>query len=120
MSVNLKQDDGSHDGYPRGGTVVLSDPAHSDGIGRYSQAGSDTVTFWADPTCEGLEAAAARFKNHSFRPHTHGGLMIGLIDSGTKSFLRQRTTFVAEPRSISIVNAGDLHTGSRAHGDELR
>jgi AraC-like DNA-binding protein len=120
MSVNLKQDDGSPDDYLKGEPVVLSDPAHSDGFDRPRQPTSDTVTFWADPSCGGLEAAAARFKNHSFRPHTHGGLMIGLIDSGTKSFMRQRTQFVAEPGSISIVNAGDLHTGSRAQGDELR
>jgi AraC-like DNA-binding protein len=120
MRVALKQNDGSRDGYPRGNTVVLSDPAHRGDADRLRQTPSDTVTFWADPSCGGLEAAAARFKNHSFRPHTHGGLMIGLIDHGTKSFLRQRTQFVAEPGSISIVNAGDLHTGSRAQGEELR
>jgi AraC-like DNA-binding protein len=46
--------------------------------------------------------------------------MIGLIDAGTKSFMRERTRFMAGPSSISIVNAGDLHTGSRAAGEELR
>lgn len=111
MSGGLKQEQ-TRDGYLSGETVVLSDPAH--------RPLSDTVTFWADPSCEGLEAAAARFKRHAFRPHTHDGLMIGLIDSGTKSFMRQRSQFVAEPGSISVVNAGDLHTGQRAHGDELR
>lgn len=96
----------------------MSDPAQSDDPHR--PAPSDTVTFWTDPNCEGLEAAAARFKYHSFHPHTHDGLMIGLIDTGTKSFLRQRTQFLAGPGAISVVNAGDLHTGCRAHGDELR
>ena len=78
------------------------------------------MTFWYDPVCKGLEAAAARFKKHSFRPHTHDGLMIGLIDHGVKSFVRERSEFFAEPGSISLVNAGDLHTGQRADGDELR
>jgi AraC-like DNA-binding protein len=120
MGVNLKQDAGSANGYLRGDTVVLSDPARPNGVHSMGQAPSDTVTFWADPSCEGLEAAAARFKKHCFRPHTHDGLMIGLIDFGAKSFMRQRSQYVAEPGSISVVNAGDLHTGSRAHGEELR
>jgi len=46
--------------------------------------------------------------------------MIGLIDAGTKSFMRERKRFFAESGSISVVNAGELHTGSRAEGDELR
>ena len=96
----------------------MSDPAHPHGPARGRP--SDTVTFWHDPACEGLQAAAARFKQHSFRPHTHDGLMIGLIDHGVKSFLRERSEFFAEPGSISVVNAGDLHTGQRADGEELR
>ncbi|MDB5496165.1 MAG: Transcriptional regulator, AraC family [Phenylobacterium sp.] len=98
----------------------MSDLAHANGLGDARQTPSDSVTFWRDPGCEGLEAAAARFRNHSFKPHTHDGLMIGLIDTGAKSFMRERRRFIAEPGSISIVNAGDLHTGSRAEGEQLR
>ena len=43
--------------------------------------------------------------------------MLGLIDAGAKAFLRETRGFIAEPGSISIVNPGDLHTGSRADGD---
>ncbi|CAH1665158.1 AraC family transcriptional regulator [Chelatococcus asaccharovorans] len=105
--------------YDAGTTVVLSDPA--DRLDeRLSPAQTDRVTFWMDPSYDGLQAAAARFRNHCFRPHTHDGLMIGLIDAGSKSFMRERKQFVANPGAISVVNAGDLHTGSRAEGDELK
>jgi AraC-like DNA-binding protein len=117
MNVDLKESGVSRHGYQRGDTVVLSDPAHRHGTSR--ERPSDTVTFWHDSACEGLEAAAARFKKHSFRPHTHDVLMIGLIDHGVKSFIRERSEFFAETGSISVVNAGDLHTGQRADGDEL-
>ncbi len=46
--------------------------------------------------------------------------MLGLIDAGAKAFLRETRGFIAEPGSISIVNPGDLHTGSRADGEHLR
>lgn len=106
--------------YRPGNTVVLSDPADLMDGNHFHPGSSDRVTFWTDPSCEGLQAAAARFRNHCFRPHTHDGLMIGLIDAGSKTFMREGKRFVAAPGTISVVNAGDLHTGSRAKGDELK
>ena len=116
----MKKSEQPREEYRKADRVVLSDPAQRDGTAARSKAQHDCVTFWRDPSCEGLEAAATRLRNHCFRPHTHDNLMIGLIDVGTKFFMRGRTRNWAAPGSISVVNAGDLHTGSRARGDELR
>lgn len=117
---SLKKSEQSREEYRKADRVVLSDPAQLDGSATDTRPRHDSVTFWADPSCDGLEAAATWLRNHCFRPHTHDSLMIGLIDVGTKFFMRGRSRYWAAPGSISIVNAGDLHTGCRARGDELR
>lgn len=106
--------------YGEGKVAVLSDPALRRPRGRAREARSDVVRFWSDGAGTGLDVAAARFVHHAFRPHTHDQLMLGLIDRGTKSFRRERARFLAGPGAISVVNPGDLHTGSRALGHELR
>ena len=62
---------------------------------------------------------SARFVHHSFAPHTHDELMIGIIHAGVKAFRRGRTTQFAAPRSLSVVNPGEMHTGEREQGNEL-
>lgn len=76
------------------------------------------MRFWAGPN--GIVAAAARFVKHRFRPHTHDDLMLGLIEAGTKTFIRERDRHVAHTGAISIVNPGEVHTGERSAGEELR
>lgn len=91
--------------------IVLSDPAER-------HPSPDRVLFW--PEREGVSVTAARFVRHRFRPHTHDTLMIGLIEAGTKGFARERAAHVAGPGSISVVNPGEMHTGQRLSGQELR
>ncbi|MGX8013654.1 AraC family transcriptional regulator [Mesorhizobium sp. ORM8.1] len=67
----------------------------------------------------GIDLMSARFVRHSFAPHTHDELMIGIIHAGVKSFRRGRSREYAAPGSISVVNAGEMHTGEREHGSEL-
>lgn len=104
----------------RARTVVLSDPAAPTRHRPCRTQTPDAVRFWADDACGGIEATYARLVRHRFRPHTHDGLMLGLIEAGTKAFARERATHVAAPGSVSVVNPGDLHTGRRADGEELR
>ena len=101
-------------------TIVLSDPAAEKArVGEDPRM--DTVRLWtSDIYGGGVEATANHFVRHSFRPHTHDTLMLGLMESGTKRFARERRTYFATPGTISIVNPGDLHTGERAAGTELR
>jgi AraC-like DNA-binding protein len=91
--------------------AVLSDPAED-------PRSVDRVRFW--PMRDGVMAASARFVRHRFRPHTHDVLMLGLIEAGTKGFARERASYVAGPGSISLVNPGEMHTGERLSGQELR
>lgn len=100
-----------------GGEAVLSDPA----VAAHGLYGGlrDGVRVWRQGAC-GAMATAARFVRHRFRPHTHDTFMFGLIESGAKEFQRGRATYLAAPQSVSVVNPGDLHTGRRAAGAELR
>lgn len=102
-------------------TLVLSDAAAGLVGTSAPEVRPDTVRLWtSDIYGGGVEATTNRFVRHRFRPHTHDTLMLGLIDSGTKSFARERECHFAPPGSVSLVNPGELHTGERLEGAELR
>jgi AraC-like DNA-binding protein len=79
----------------------------------------DKATFRTAPMFGGIDLMSARFVRHSFAPHSHDELMIGVIHAGVKSFRRGRSREFAAPGSISVVNPGEMHTGEREHGSEL-
>jgi AraC-like DNA-binding protein len=97
-------------GLRRSGQDFLSDPALP----------RDRAQLWANPILGGVEVTCCRFIHHCFARHTHDRLMIGLIEAGAKSFARTRTQHLVGAGEISIVNAGEMHTGSRASEEELR
>ncbi len=67
----------------------------------------------------GIDPMAARFVRHSFAPHSHDELMIGVMHAGVKSFRRGRSRAFAAPGSLSVVNPGEMHTGELIYGSEL-
>jgi AraC-like DNA-binding protein len=67
----------------------------------------------------GINLMTARFVKHSFAPHSHDELMIGVMHAGVKSFRRGRSREHAPPGTLSVVNPGEMHTGELAYGDEL-
>ena len=79
----------------------------------------DRATFRSSRMFGGIDMMSARFVHHSFAPHSHDELMIGVIHAGVKSFRRGRSVQYAAPGSLSVVNAGEMHTGERKHGREL-
>lgn len=79
----------------------------------------DRATFRRTGVFGGFELMSARFVHHSFAPHTHDELMIGVIHAGVKAFRRGKTMQFASPGSLSVVNPGEMHTGEREHGREL-
>lgn len=79
----------------------------------------DKATFFTSAMFGGIELMSARFVRHSFAPHTHDELMIGIIQAGVKSFRRGRSREYAAPGCLSVVNAGEMHTGEREQGAEL-
>jgi AraC-like DNA-binding protein len=80
----------------------------------------DRAIFRSSPVFGGVDLMSARFVWHSFAPHTHDELMIGVIHAGVKSFRHGKTRAYASPGTLSVVNAGEMHTGQREHGGELR
>jgi AraC-like DNA-binding protein len=79
----------------------------------------DRATFRNSPMFGGIDLMSARFARHSFAPHSHDELMIGVIHAGVKSFRCGRTRESAGPGSLSVVNPGEMHTGELKHGREL-
>jgi AraC-like DNA-binding protein len=79
----------------------------------------DRATFRSSRMFGGIDLMSARFVQHRFAPHSHDELMIGVIHAGVKSFRRGRALEHAAPGSLSVVNAGEMHTGEREHGREL-
>ncbi len=79
----------------------------------------DRATFHHSGIFGGIDLMAARFVRHSFAPHSHDELMIGVIRSGVKAFQHGRTRQLAAAGSLSVVNPGEMHTGEREAGNEL-
>ncbi|MBG1233813.1 helix-turn-helix transcriptional regulator [Aestuariivirga litoralis] len=79
----------------------------------------DRATFRKTGMFGGFDVMSARFVHHSFAPHTHDELMIGVIHAGVKAFRRGRATQFAAPGNLSVVNPGEMHTGEREQGTEL-
>lgn len=79
----------------------------------------DRATFRSSPMFGGIDLMSARFVRHSFAPHSHDELMIGVMHAGVKSFRCGRSREFAAPGSLSVVNPGEMHTGEREHGREL-
>jgi hypothetical protein len=67
----------------------------------------------------GIDLMSARFMRHSFAPHSHDELMIGVMHAGVKSFRCGSSREHAAPGNLVVVNPGEMHTGEREHGREL-
>jgi AraC-like DNA-binding protein len=79
----------------------------------------DRATFRSSPMFGGIDLMSARFVRHSFAPHSHDELMIGVMRAGVKSFRCGRSREYAAPGNLVVVNPGEMHTGEREHGREL-
>ena len=79
----------------------------------------DRATFCRSRMFGGIDLMSARFVRHSFAPHSHDELMIGVMHAGVKSFRRGRSREYAAPGTLSVVNPGEMHTGELEHGNEL-
>jgi AraC-like DNA-binding protein len=79
----------------------------------------DRATFRRSQMFGGIDLMSARFVRHSFAPHSHDELMIGVIHAGVKSFRRGKSREYAAPGTLSVVNPGEMHTGELEHGREL-
>ncbi|MTV11813.1 MULTISPECIES: AraC family transcriptional regulator [Bradyrhizobium] len=79
----------------------------------------DRATFRSSRMFGGIDVMSARFVRHSFAPHSHDELMIGVMHAGVKSFRCGNTRETAAPGNLVVVNPGEMHTGERKQGREL-
>ena len=79
----------------------------------------DRAVFRKSGMFGGIDLMSARFVQHSFSPHSHDDLMIGVIHAGVKAFQCGNARQYAAPGSVSVVNPGEIHTGQREYGAEL-
>ncbi|WP_262047416.1 helix-turn-helix transcriptional regulator [Bradyrhizobium sp. Bra78] len=79
----------------------------------------DRATFRSSPMFGGIDLMSARFVRHSFAPHSHDELMIGVMHAGVKSFRCGSARAHAAPGDLVVVNPGEMHTGERERGREL-
>lgn len=85
----------------------------------YVESSIDRAAFRRSRMFGGIDLMSAKFVGHSFAPHSHDELMIGVIHAGVKSFRCGRSREHAAPGTLTVVNPGEMHTGELAHGPEL-
>ena len=70
--------------------------------------------YYYKPELHNLEALHARFVEHRFPPHVHDYYVIGYIESGVQSYIRNKTRQITPAGHVGIVNPGEVHTGEAA------
>jgi len=79
----------------------------------------DRAEFRRSAMFGGIDLMSARFVRHSFAPHSHDELMIGVMHAGVKAFRHGRSREYAATGNLLVVNPGEMHTGELAQGPEL-
>lgn len=62
----------------------------------------------------GLETLYADYQSQTFSKHVHEGYCINLIETGAQHFYRSGSNHLAPQNSIVLVNADEVHDGSKA------
>jgi len=79
----------------------------------------DRARFRRMPGFAGVDVMDASFRDHHFPPHTHDGLMLGIMREGAMRFMREGRANTIGPGGITVINPGDVHTGGRCGGERL-
>ena len=73
----------------------------------------DRARFRRMPGFASVDLMDASFRDHHFTPHTHEGLMLGIMRFGFMRFMREGRAHTVGPGGITVINPGDVHTGGR-------
>lgn len=76
-----------------------------------TQEAAEEVEFWRSGELRGLELLRATYVRHSFAPHTHETLVVGVIERGVETYRFRGRLQVATPGQIILVPPGEVHTG---------
>ena len=76
-------------------------------------AGEATNFFSVSPAAP-LECLSARFRSHSYVPHTHDSFVVGTIIAGCETFLIDGSRYYAGPGDLCLIAPGVVHDGRPA------
>lgn len=74
--------------------------------------------FWRLPELAGIEFLHARYETHTFSPHVHEELVIGVTEGGAGYFATNGRDHIATRRSLVIFNPDEPHHGGVVEGRE--
>lgn len=70
----------------------------------------EAARFWRVPEGD-TEVLLARFRRHSFAPHTHDRYVFGVITGGVEGFHSGGARHFATPGTLALVHPGEVHDG---------
>jgi AraC-like DNA-binding protein len=73
----------------------------------------EATRFWRVPEGD-TEVLLARFRRHSFAPHTHDRYVFGVITDGVEGFHARGARHFATPGNLALVHPGEVHDGYAA------
>ncbi len=76
----------------------------------------EATRFWRVPEGD-TEVLLARFRRHSFAPHTHDRYVFGVITGGVEGFHARGARHFAMPGNLAIIHPGEVHDGYAAADD---
>jgi AraC-like DNA-binding protein len=87
---------------------------HSDqqNASNFDQLGTgDWARFWRDGRFDNMECLHARFRNHSFAPHTHDTYVVGVLVDGIEEFFCRGAVHRAGAGAVLLINPLEVHDG---------
>lgn len=81
--------------------------------GKTTAAGSETVRYRTCAALGDLELLRGTFKRHVYRPHTHPGYVIAVVNGGVETVNCRGTLHYSGPGDILFVNPEEVHDGQR-------
>ena len=84
------------------------------GFGLDELGAGEATNFFRVSSVAPLECLAARFRRHSYAPHTHDSFVVGTIIAGCETFLIGGSRYYAGPGDLCLIGPGVVHDGQPA------
>lgn len=72
---------------------------------------TEAARYWTRGDLGGLELLWARFRRHSYRPHSHPGYVIAVVTHGVETVNCRGSLHRAGPGHILFINPEEIHDG---------
>lgn len=74
----------------------------------------DWARFWRDGRFDNMECLHARFRDHTYTPHTHDTYVVGVLVDGVEEFTCRGALHRATAGTVALVNPLEVHDGTPA------